>query len=80
MCSIYGATFYSLYRPRDVGKPKVEVAANFIKTRLPDCNVTPYPESNCMIMWMSGGYLTHQISMSTCIIKVCSELSDHGVM
>lgn len=30
-----------LFRHSDVGKPKAEVAANFINQRIPLCNVTP---------------------------------------
>ncbi|XP_064604600.1 NEDD8-activating enzyme E1 catalytic subunit-like [Liolophura sinensis] len=31
-----------LFRPKDVGKSKAKVAAEFINTRVPGCNVTPY--------------------------------------
>lgn len=30
-------------RPKDVGRPKADVAANFINTRIPGCCVVPYP-------------------------------------
>ncbi|CAH8478506.1 unnamed protein product [Dicrocoelium dendriticum] len=31
-----------LFRPQDVGKPKAEIAAAYIRHRVPDCNVTPH--------------------------------------
>lgn len=31
------------YRPKDVGRPKAEVAAEFLNDRVPNCNVVPYP-------------------------------------
>uniref|UniRef100_A0A3B3DCN7 NEDD8-activating enzyme E1 catalytic subunit n=1 Tax=Oryzias melastigma TaxID=30732 RepID=A0A3B3DCN7_ORYME len=32
-----------LFRPKDVGRPKAEVAADFINSRVPGCCVVPYP-------------------------------------
>ncbi|MFT7804885.1 NEDD8-activating enzyme E1 catalytic subunit isoform X1 [Arapaima gigas] len=31
-----------LFRPKDVGQPKADVAAEFINRRIPGCNVVPY--------------------------------------
>ncbi|NXM69933.1 UBA3 enzyme, partial [Serilophus lunatus] len=31
-----------LFRPKDVGRPKAEVAAEFLNSRIPDCAVVPY--------------------------------------
>ncbi len=31
-----------LFRMKDIGKPKADVAAEFINKRIPGCNVTPY--------------------------------------
>lgn len=41
-------SLHYLYRPRDVGKPKVQVASDFIKARIPDCHVVPYPLLICL--------------------------------
>ncbi len=30
-------------RSKDVGRPKADVAAEFINQRVPGCNVVPYP-------------------------------------
>lgn len=32
-----------LTRPKDVGRPKADVAADFINSRIPGCCVVPYP-------------------------------------
>uniref|UniRef100_A0A3Q1J283 NEDD8-activating enzyme E1 catalytic subunit n=1 Tax=Anabas testudineus TaxID=64144 RepID=A0A3Q1J283_ANATE len=32
-----------LFRPKDVGRPKADVAADFINSRIPGCRVVPYP-------------------------------------
>uniref|UniRef100_A0A8D3E2U1 NEDD8-activating enzyme E1 catalytic subunit n=1 Tax=Scophthalmus maximus TaxID=52904 RepID=A0A8D3E2U1_SCOMX len=32
-----------LFRPKDVGRPKADVAADFINSRVPGCCVVPYP-------------------------------------
>lgn len=29
--------------PKDVGRPKAEVAAEFLNNRIPNCAVVPYP-------------------------------------
>ena len=34
--------------PKDVGKPKATVAAEFIMKRVPGCVVTPYVASHCI--------------------------------
>uniref|UniRef100_A0A8C5K4K7 NEDD8-activating enzyme E1 catalytic subunit n=1 Tax=Jaculus jaculus TaxID=51337 RepID=A0A8C5K4K7_JACJA len=31
------------HEPKDVGRPKAEVAAEFLNDRIPNCNVVPYP-------------------------------------
>lgn len=35
--------FPLISRPKDIGKPKAVVAAEFINSRVAGCNVTPYP-------------------------------------
>ena len=32
-----------LFRRKDIGKAKAQVAAEFINSRIPGANVTPYP-------------------------------------
>lgn len=42
------------YRPKDVGRPKAEVAAEFLNDRVPNCTVVPYPfhtKKNYLILW-----------------------------
>ena len=41
----YNNVFYYLLlnRPKDVGRPKAEVAAEFVNKRIHACNVVPYP-------------------------------------
>ncbi|KAJ7335001.1 hypothetical protein JRQ81_012942, partial [Phrynocephalus forsythii] len=31
-----------LFRPKDIGQPKAEVAAEFLNTRIPNCVVVPH--------------------------------------
>uniref|UniRef100_A0A8C7L374 NEDD8-activating enzyme E1 catalytic subunit n=1 Tax=Oncorhynchus kisutch TaxID=8019 RepID=A0A8C7L374_ONCKI len=52
-----------LFRPNDVGRPKADVAADFVNNRIPGCKVVPYPlQLTCRIpeysiiarRWMNG--------------------------
>lgn len=36
-----------LFRKKDIGRPKADVAAEFINQRIQGCRVTPYPFTNC---------------------------------
>lgn len=36
-----------LFRKKDIGRPKADVAAEFINQRIQGCRVTPYPFTKC---------------------------------
>ena len=40
-----------LFRKKDIGRPKAEVAAEFINQRIQGCHVTQYP----FLAWGGGG-------------------------
>ncbi|KAM7402539.1 hypothetical protein PAMP_017767 [Pampus punctatissimus] len=46
-----------LFRPKDVGRPKADVAADFINSRIPGCCVVPYPFDFAR-RWMNGMLLS----------------------
>lgn len=39
----------SLCRPKDIGREKAVVAAEFVNSRVAGCNVTPYPNQESMM-------------------------------
>lgn len=44
---IINCYYVLLARPKDVGRPKADVAADFIISRIPGCHVFPYPFKLC---------------------------------
>uniref|UniRef100_A0A8C4HU57 NEDD8-activating enzyme E1 catalytic subunit n=1 Tax=Dicentrarchus labrax TaxID=13489 RepID=A0A8C4HU57_DICLA len=56
-----------LFRPKDIGRPKADVAADFINSRIPGCCVVPYPFFHIIVCgldsivarrWMNGMLLS----------------------
>ena len=39
----------TFFRPKDIGRAKAVVAAEFVNSRVAGCNVTPYP-LNCLLL------------------------------